>query len=263
MAWDKQGNRRYFSTTMRCGSRRIRTYFGNGVAAKLASTLLQLRKVDRLLRKQSICEHRDSWDRFEGLLHEYYQGVDCMMRATLVSLGYYQHDRGPWRKRRRKAVETEAILPFPVEPQSMIQLAELTTKVERGDSQLLVQLRHQVSPHCRVWEQQRARGQQVQAKLQELLADHLPPPQTLEPPLEGTTPLELLLAERVSICWLLTQGLDTLLAQDPALPAWKAKDLRQRRDRADRSHTKSLRRLETVEEILLRVPQIDPVIKPI
>ena len=98
--WDIRGNCRYYYRHKKIRGQSIRLYVGTGPEAeKAAARDLHLwieREYERWLRKQE----QAVLDAAETPLLELCKSTDLICRATLVASGFYQHDRGEWRRNR-------------------------------------------------------------------------------------------------------------------------------------------------------------------
>jgi len=100
MPWKTIQGRRYLYKSVRIDGKRKSIYVGKGPAAELAYDQMQ-RRIAR--RKELWQIHHDIQEEVMAIRHLLEQvsaEVDLLMRAVLVTEGYYQHCRGPWRPRR-------------------------------------------------------------------------------------------------------------------------------------------------------------------
>lgn len=100
MAWERRkGRGRYYSRTKRCGRKFSRIYVGRGDIAEAIAA------ADALARQEqtaALCKWRvfqDIWDSAAQAALRFGAVTGLFLRLTLVAAGYYQHDRGLWRKR--------------------------------------------------------------------------------------------------------------------------------------------------------------------
>jgi hypothetical protein len=101
MAWEsRDGRGRYYTRTVRVGGRRIRQYFGTGLAAKQAAMHDAERRDERRARlQQQRAEETRYQSAIEPLLAICWL-TDQLLAAILADHGYHRHDRGAWRRRR-------------------------------------------------------------------------------------------------------------------------------------------------------------------
>ncbi len=96
MAWDSRG---YFYRSRRVGGRVVREYFGRGPLAEAAAHLLAHLKAAREAHARRV----GMLDGADAVFRELHDRLDRAAAAHLLAAGYYRHDRGPWRRRRRAA----------------------------------------------------------------------------------------------------------------------------------------------------------------
>jgi hypothetical protein len=90
MAWESRGGSgRYFTTTRRASGRRIRTYYGNGVAGDLACSLYELRGLERQEQERRHLEDCLRWKALEDDLGRLDQGSSRLAQACLLLAGYH------------------------------------------------------------------------------------------------------------------------------------------------------------------------------
>jgi hypothetical protein len=94
MAWDRRG---YFYRSRRVGGRVVREYFGCGPLAEAAAHLLDRLKAAR----EGHALRAGLLDGADAAFRELHDRLDRAAAAHLLAAGYYRHDRGPWRRRRR------------------------------------------------------------------------------------------------------------------------------------------------------------------
>jgi hypothetical protein len=103
MPWESRGGaNRYYTTTRRSSGKRVRIYFGNGVPADLASSLHQLRQLEREEQEHRHREDCTRWKSMDGALERFDRGVRCLTSASLLVAGY-RCRKGEWRCRRDDA----------------------------------------------------------------------------------------------------------------------------------------------------------------
>ena len=90
MAWEQVGRRRYYYHNQWVKGRSVRRYIGTGSVAEMAAAADDLRKLKRALAARE--------RQAEAPLLALCQLTDLLTRATLVTSGFHQHDRGTWRR---------------------------------------------------------------------------------------------------------------------------------------------------------------------
>jgi hypothetical protein len=100
MSWENRGRQRLYTRSQWSNGKTIRTYVGTGPAAEEAYAADLALRADRLAgiatRKAEAEEHQQA----DVLLREHQALVDLLVKASLLTAGYYNHDR-VWRPRRR------------------------------------------------------------------------------------------------------------------------------------------------------------------
>jgi hypothetical protein len=99
MAWEQRGSHTYYYRSVRRNGRVTKDYLGTGPLAELYAA----KDVERQAQRQAEAE---AWRQEQAALDALDQQIDAwwdmgtvLLKATLYTEGYYQHDRGPWRKR--------------------------------------------------------------------------------------------------------------------------------------------------------------------
>ena len=100
MPWlTRPDNSRDYYTTRTVQGRKIRTYIGRGSVAEQAAAEARRRQAERQKRTQA---RRDLIQRHTDGAHgivTFTRAIDMLTRSTLISVGFYQHRRGEWRRR--------------------------------------------------------------------------------------------------------------------------------------------------------------------
>ena len=143
-------------------------------------------------------------------------------------------------------------------------LAQLLKKAEAGDRSVLPQLRRVLDGDPDLWRGYGNLAAHAEASLAMLAAGpNLLLAESLRRKLaelkaelggESPSPLEKLLAERISARWLQTAYFDGLLAQAAGAGEARLKVLRQQQDAAHRRHLASIKQLAVVRRLLRPAP---------
>ena len=146
----------------------------------------------------------------------------------------------------------------------MDELAQLLKRAEAGDRSVLPQLRRALDGDPDLWRGYGNLAAHAEASLAMLAAGpNLLLAESLRRKLaelkaelggESPSPLEKLLAERISASWLQTAYFDGLLAQAAGAGEARLKVLRQMQDSAHRRHLASLKQLAVVRRLLRPAP---------
>jgi hypothetical protein len=99
MSWLVRGKRRYFYETRWLNGRVVKKYRGTGLAGDQAAAEVERRRQDRLARAEAVRSEHERHQLATAALNRLCSLTDLLMKATLVSQGFYQHDRGEWRRR--------------------------------------------------------------------------------------------------------------------------------------------------------------------
>ena len=91
---------RYYTRTLKGNGRRLRRYFGNGPAAERAAAEDRQGRAERAAAAERRRAERAHLIQAGAPVRALSDCTDLLTRATLVAAGYWQHDRGEWRKRR-------------------------------------------------------------------------------------------------------------------------------------------------------------------
>ena len=100
MPWDRVGSRRYYYRSQRVAGRPVRRYVGTGPVADLAAAADELRKLKHAIADRELKAEQTRRHQAETPLGALCRLTDFLTRATFVTAGYHQHDRGAWRRRR-------------------------------------------------------------------------------------------------------------------------------------------------------------------
>jgi len=100
MALESRGNRTYYYRKRREGGRVVSEYVGSGEFARAA---YQIESADREMtrlkiaaEKEDYAEEMPLWAEFEA----YFRKIDALFKRELIAMGFHQHKRGEWRKKR-------------------------------------------------------------------------------------------------------------------------------------------------------------------
>jgi hypothetical protein len=100
MPWEVRGQRAYYYRSCRRGRRTGRVYAGTGVAGEKAAAA---DAAERARREAQTREQKDALKQqqaVDALIGQAVAGTQLLLRAALLAEGFYQHQRGEWRRRR-------------------------------------------------------------------------------------------------------------------------------------------------------------------
>lgn len=104
MGWESRNGRgRYYTRSRRVNGRVVREYVGSGPIAELIARVDEIKRDKRDLARMDARAKRDDLDELDRLVADFDRQVRSVVREALQSAGYHQHDRGAWRKRRKRA----------------------------------------------------------------------------------------------------------------------------------------------------------------
>jgi hypothetical protein len=100
MAWAWRGNRRYYYRSVRDGSRVSKEYVGTGPVAEFCAALDAEERAERDATQATWRQQQADMDALDAQMAAWWDTSTALLKAALYTEGYYQHDRGTWRKRR-------------------------------------------------------------------------------------------------------------------------------------------------------------------
>ena len=108
MFWHTKGNHRYLVRSRRNGDKIERDYLGTGPKAELLYEQYRRRKEAQQDLQDKVQHQLDAAQPAHGKLADFSSWTDLLTRATLVTAGYYLHQRCEWRPRGVKKQRQEA-----------------------------------------------------------------------------------------------------------------------------------------------------------
>jgi cob(I)alamin adenosyltransferase len=101
MAWETRrgGRRRYYTRSVRKGSRVQREYLGCGAAGELAATLDAVRRIEREFEARVARAEDEAHARAAGPLEQLCRLSDLLLTTSLTHQGFHKHG-GVWRRPR-------------------------------------------------------------------------------------------------------------------------------------------------------------------
>ena len=97
-----QDRRGYYYRSKRQGARVVAEYVGKGFLAQMDANLDESERAEASQEKAVERRERARIEKMERQIDAACDVTDALMRAVLNSAGYHQHDRGQWRKRRKR-----------------------------------------------------------------------------------------------------------------------------------------------------------------
>jgi hypothetical protein len=99
MAWEQRGTQTYYYRSVRRNGRVTKDYLGTGPLAELYAAEEAERRAQRHTEAETWRQEQAALDALDQQLDDYWNAATILLKATLYAEGYYQHDRGAWRKR--------------------------------------------------------------------------------------------------------------------------------------------------------------------
>jgi hypothetical protein len=101
MGWEtRRGRGHYYTRSRKVNGRIIREYVGTGLVAELAAQQDAEERAEKLAERDRLQHEVARWAATTAPLTELSRLLDGLTAATLIAVGYHQHHRGAWRKRR-------------------------------------------------------------------------------------------------------------------------------------------------------------------
>lgn len=102
MAWETRGNGggTYYYRKRKVDGRVVSEYVGSGPLATFAASRAAEDRRERAVAATTERAERDRMRADEAELDGFCTLADALARAALLNVGYHQHHRGEWRKRR-------------------------------------------------------------------------------------------------------------------------------------------------------------------
>src|SRR5262245_44540118 len=101
MAWEQRGPHTYYYRSIRRHGRVTKDYLGTGPLAELSAAEDAARRAQRHIEAETWRQEQAALDALDQQIDAWWDRSTLLLKATLYTEGYYQHDRGAWRKRTR------------------------------------------------------------------------------------------------------------------------------------------------------------------
>src|SRR5262245_23567685 len=100
--WEvRDGRRYYYRWIFDPDCRRYRhVYVGTGNVGERAEAEDDQLRLERMAFQEKRHVEAERWMHAEKVLDQLSRTTEALARSALLAAGYYQHDRGPWRRRR-------------------------------------------------------------------------------------------------------------------------------------------------------------------
>ena len=100
MAWSWRGIRRYYYRNVRENGHVKTEYIGTGPLAELIAKEDAEQRAEREARRELWRQERGAMEAIDTQVGDWWDAATMLLKLQLYTEGYYQHDRGAWRKRR-------------------------------------------------------------------------------------------------------------------------------------------------------------------
>ena len=102
MAWEQRGTHTYYYRSVRRNGHVTKEYLGTGPLAALYAAEEAERQAQRQTEAEAWRQERAALDALDRQIDAWWNAGSVLLKTTLYAEGYYQHDRGEWRKRTNK-----------------------------------------------------------------------------------------------------------------------------------------------------------------
>ena len=101
MAWEtRQRGGRYYTRSRKVGGRVVREYVGTGLEGELAAAADARARAKREAEKAAWKAEQERMEAALAPFEDFYEGVENLVRGSLILAGYHRHHRGEWRRKR-------------------------------------------------------------------------------------------------------------------------------------------------------------------
>jgi hypothetical protein len=101
MPWESRNRRgRYYHRKYRRNGKTFKEYFGTGPLAEQAAAEDVQRIANNRAQRKARKVDEESWQEAQDPLDQLSQLTSILLQGTLIAAGYYQHDRGEWRRKK-------------------------------------------------------------------------------------------------------------------------------------------------------------------
>jgi hypothetical protein len=284
MPWEqRKGRGRYYTRTERRGGRRVRVYYGTGLAAEALAYLHEsgrlLRQMDATQRAMERDRMQEEWRHWQEEMRGIDGPADGLARLALEAAGYRQHNRGEWRRRQGMATETtDPGTGSPKAPSPSENFKALITRVGQGDQEAVGALTAMLAralPHL-TWDDLDMMGHHIRVPLEKVRSQLIARVagdfegdqdataqklfirqivQEVTRRLAGANPtgIEYILAERAAICWLWAYVEDLTILNRGAASIEQLRFDLQRQNAAHKRFLAAVKTLATVRRLAVPV----------
>jgi hypothetical protein len=101
MAWEQRGPQTYYYRSVRRNGHVTKLYLGTGPLAERYAAEDAERRAQRHTAAETWRQEQAALDALDRQIDDWWDMSTLLLKATLYTEGYYQHDRAAWRKRTR------------------------------------------------------------------------------------------------------------------------------------------------------------------
>ena len=99
MAWEQRGSQTYYYRSVRRHGHVTKAYVGTGPVAAWSAAEDAARRAQRQAEAAAWRQARAALDALDRQMDAWWDVSTVLLKGILYAEGYYQHDRGAWRKR--------------------------------------------------------------------------------------------------------------------------------------------------------------------
>ena len=99
MAWEQRGSQTYYYRSVRRNGHVTKAYVGTGPLAAWSAAEDAARQAQRQAEAKAWRQARAALDALDRQMDAWWDVSTVLLKGILYAEGYYQHDRGAWRKR--------------------------------------------------------------------------------------------------------------------------------------------------------------------
>jgi hypothetical protein len=253
MGWEPRRGGSFYYGKERRGKQVVSIYYGKGPLAALAESQIARGRLEAELERDRRAELQALWlqiqgyhDRVEKSVQRLYDSVEAAFYSAMIAAGFHRHNR-QWRRRRGSRMNSESVV---VGSGSATKLEPARRLFDRIDGTRIERFRGDMSREVenlllKAWSRNPIQRERIRRDVAERRGE-----------LAGENPtiIEIMLADRVAICWLEVQVADRESRTGIAIEILEVagNDYYQRRaDRAQRRLFAAVRALGQVRKLAL------------
>ncbi len=267
MGWEERRNgKTYYYQKRREGGRVISEYAGHGVIADLSASIDANERHEHHMARLALADFINAQHCVDRLIDDYRAQVRQLVKDTLQQAGFHQH-RGQWRFRRDTPDMADEVASKSISGAELVEYLRLVAAAQgKSKGAALNSLRDYAGAHPAIFDHFGALAHTTLAEVIRDCSDSattqiqlLGEAQALQRSLgiAIATPLEKLLIQDVTICWLRMQGVEQIYSANfntgDGVTLTKAAYLENRLSATHRRYLQSIESLARVRGLLARV----------